>query len=891
MTAADESTPLLAEESKDVSPKKKGIMGRAIGAAGAVGEKAMEATRSAKRAGVNLGLNLGDGYLQSCTVYDKIFLKHINRDFGDHLEVASRGACFVVVCALPFVLPHEICPACEEIVSLKLYTAASITYFIYTLYVYTGDILHFAQGGITGTILAVLSIWMMQGFMPGGYTEDQPHRWTIGSIWGMVFVFLILWLNFDDNTRIFALSTYVWYWMAFLMPDANAGFAQNFQIKFNGKAMKELLVAVAGCSIAVVAGYFPYPIYAHKKAMNISRSMMDQIFMAKKDFLAYYCDAKASDRLKVRILAREMETLRSEAGSVGALLDSAWYESLGMGTWQRQRVMMAKFQDYIAHTIDLLSNAFAVGLEESFDQNHQDLMKHVKNEFDAVVENNGKVLLTCVAILNLGQTDEGLATYGREHLEASKKHLKTLTGEFRKTRASLGMDEVGEDCLGENVVGLTFSQFTEITSEFFESLQEEQVEERSWHDGGGILGIFQPAELFDKDHIIWTLRNGISIILSFYVGWHGYGQYIKMYNASIASTVAVLLSKFVGSAMTKNLARLQGVVIGIVLGNLLYALLAWCYWWGHLAVAVALYLWTLVGLFMYFHSQNYSTVGLLLVVFGSSALLRPCSNESTDPSGHGLIVNVTVAIVIMTVVDCLLSHARASELSLKAFKEAANPLRVALVELLDENKDTVTPRKGAVVGKIATAKALGAEAALEPRYWRLDWPTSNFDQGCACLSALLCSVRAIETAVLRKKNKDDAYPTRKTSVFQASLNRESFKAADGLKNILLDHFDAIMDSLEETLLDHASHDVFLQRLKSIESLKARDTARKWNEAMTKFTKELNDYYYDNYKKEFGATKKEPDSLKSDELAELSVFVESLKTMFTELDKVLDTIVE
>merc|ERR1719399_181760 len=209
------------------------------------------------------------------------------------------------------------------------------------------------------------------------------------------------------------------------------------------------------------------------------------------------------------------------------------------------------------------------------------------------------------------------------------------------------MNKVSDDNLGENVVGLTFSEFTGMTEALFQSLQEEQKEERSWRDGAGILGIFEPGELFQKDHIMWTLRNGISIVLAFYVGWHGYGQYIAMYNASIASTVAVLLSKFVGSAMTKNLARLQGVVIGIVLGNLLYALLAWCYWWGHLAVAVALYLWTLMGLFMYFHSTNYSTVGLLLAVFGTQALLKPCANESTDPSGHSAIVNVTIGICVM----------------------------------------------------------------------------------------------------------------------------------------------------------------------------------------------------------------------------------------------------
>jgi hypothetical protein len=319
--------------------------------------------------------------------------------------------------------------------------------------------------------------------------------------------------------------------------------------------------------------------------------MMDQIFMAKQDFLTYYCTSEKSDRLKVKILQKEIAQLSSEASAVGDLLDSAWYESLGLGSWQTQRVMMVQFQAFISKTIDLLANAVDVGLEENFDKSHRDLMQNTYPELKSVMEYNGKVLLTCVAILNLSEAPPDLVAHGQENVEKAKKDLKTFTRDFRSRRMALSMNIVGDECSGENVVGLAFSQFTKNTEELFVSLQKPQVENRSWRDGGGILGVFEPSELFNKDHMMWTLRNSLSVILAFYVGWHGYNKYISMYNASLASTVAVLLSKFVGSAMGKNLARLQGVVIGIVLGNLLYALLAWCYWWGHLLVALALYLW------------------------------------------------------------------------------------------------------------------------------------------------------------------------------------------------------------------------------------------------------------------------------------------------------------
>jgi hypothetical protein len=292
----------------------------------------------------------------------------------------------------------------------------------------------------------------MQGFMPGGYSEDEPHRWPIGAAWGIAFIFGVLWLNFDGNTRIFALSTYVWYLMAFLRPNYVAGFAQNFQIKLDGKAIRELLVAAAGCSIAVFAGYFPYPIYAHTKALDISRSMMDQIFMAKQDFLNYYVTSTKPDRLKVKILQKEMDQLSQEATAVGDLLDSAWYECLGMGAAQRQRVMMAKFQGYISKTIDLLQNAFGVGTDESFDTPHQQLMASVKDDLMKILESNGQVLQTCIAFLNLADAPKELQEYGEQNIKAAKDAVTSLTKDFKAKRVELNMNKVSDDTAGENVV-------------------------------------------------------------------------------------------------------------------------------------------------------------------------------------------------------------------------------------------------------------------------------------------------------------------------------------------------------------------------------------------------------------------------------------------------------
>lgn len=71
----------------------------------------------------------------------------------------------------------------------------------------------------------------------------------------------------------------------------------------------------------------------------------------------------------------------------------------------------------------------------------------------------------------------------------------------------------------------------------------------------------------------------------------GYSRLILKYEADIACTAAILLSKFSGSAMKKNLSRLQGVVLGLVTGALGFALLGRCEFIFQLGLTLFLWAW------------------------------------------------------------------------------------------------------------------------------------------------------------------------------------------------------------------------------------------------------------------------------------------------------------
>jgi hypothetical protein len=549
--------------------------------------------------------------------------------------------------------------------------------------------------------------------------------------------------------------------------------------------------------------------------------------------------------------------------------------------------MMAKFSAYVAKTVDLLSNVFQCCKSEAFDEDHVKTMNAIKEPLVKIMDSNAEVLKYCLAGLYEGAFNEDLQAMAKKELASAEAGLKEMTTKLLASRAETGYNKVSKDCSGENVAALTFAKFTYLTREFYDNLQGEQVEN---NPPTGIMGLFSPDVLFETDHIMWTLRNSFSIIVAFWIGWHGYGQYIASYNAAIASTVAVLLSKFVGSAMVKNLARLQGVVIGIVLGNLLYAFLAWCYWWGHLLVGLALYSWTLLGLFMYFHSTNYATVGLLLAVFGASALCKPCANDETNPAGMSSIVNVTVAIIVMTVVDILMSPARASDIAKENFRNAYTSVLDAFEKLFDPDVKTIQERGDALVGPIGAAETMGNEAALEPRYWRHDWPTGKFDKAISCLKTLRFCVDSIESVML---NEDGT----KKDVFIAAIKLKEFSdKATGLKTKLIGHTTKVMEEVEKQIQDLAGNDVFMERLTEIQpdKLKARDTFDEvWRSALIGDEKEAGGYYTalnaPKFRNENIVSAKAKD-VGQDPLAECSLLVESLEAMFVVLDETLEKVI-
>lgn len=738
--------------------------------------------------------------------FDKLFKKDINKSFAEDLQLAFRAAAFIIVCALPFLVPRTYCNICYEVVRTRFYNSASVVYFCFTLYKTTGDTIYFAYGGLMGTVIAVFNIWALMGFMPGGYQPDQPNAdsifWII-NVWGMVYVFTMLYLNLDGNTRVFGLTTFIWYWMAALNHHVVTGFAHNFEIKLNGGAMGELCCAASGCCIAIVASCLPTPLLATYKMNDTGKFLVRKLHSVWADFIDYYT-GEEKNPYSQNVLGKDLAGLQASAGTLAPFIKASFYECLGMGAGNRRRLMMRMLDTYLSECFNRLSCVLSACLAEDFNDTHDSLMKPTREKQTEVCVKVGELLSCCEdAIIECGWDEEKkkLAETLKEDLN---KTVAEMTDGFLKAAKDLKLYEVSDNVAGEFLVGSNLCCWARITSEFCDKLQGDLPQEKTdWKSGGGFMGMFAPGINNTPENLNYVLRGWVSVMIAFTIGFNGVaGKMIKNYNAALASTICVLLSKSVGGALSSNLMRLQGVVLGTVIGQVAYALLAWCVWWGYLSVTCFVYSWSLLTMYMYYHSDNYSTVGLLLSIFANGAMLQGCSDEIFDPTiaYHG-IINTVSGITIMAIMDMILAPDRASNMAMRAYQDASDPLTKMADDLFDAETTTLEPRKGAVRGLIGKAQDTNVQASLEPRFWREEWPFSTYAAGCNALTALRFNLATVDYALVDQV--EDTRP--KAPHFIASTKMEEFKA---LRNMFLMRLKWVQEHMAECLENEVISDVF-----------------------------------------------------------------------------------
>lgn len=239
---------------------------------------------------------------------------------------------------------------------------------------------------------------------------------------------------------------------------------------------------------------------------------------------------------------------------------------------------------------------------------------------------------------------------------------------------------------------------------------------------------FDCSKFTDVEQRRFLVVNSLALLFAFYFG--GWLTCVTTQrNAGSASIVSILASsKSVGSAMIRNLSRLEGVVLGVSVGKLVHALTAYCTWYGNVLTILSFFLFLAGSLLLYFHSTNYSYVGCLLAAYGTQMLVTGCVDKvhiAVDASALWSIVTDTiVAIALVSVGDSIAETERPSTKATNTLYEAWAEGLSSMNHMFTGDRPGAGPK--AMEAKIDRAELMGKEANNEPRLWDAPWKMSLF---------------------------------------------------------------------------------------------------------------------------------------------------------------------
>jgi len=696
-------------------------------------------------------------------IWGRLFLRHLNPGFADDYELAFRGAFFVIFVGIPLLVwQHEV-EILHIIIREGLFTSSAVVYFIYTLYKSVGETVMFAWGGIAGTSLAVLNIWVLYGFFPVGVSEHASGMaFWVGLVDGTLFVIALLWLNVGMNTAVFGLSTWVYFWMAFLEPTPDE-FSTAFQINFKRTAINCFLQCTAGCVIAILASLFPYPRYSLLKATasvsDIDEHLQRTWTNMRLGFEHGTLDENSEVRSRVdnvMLVEKYIKKIRSQVGTLRGDLEIAWWECFGFGSRQQIRLMIYRYETALYTSYDILAGISTV-VSTNPSKHRGEMLRLLSGHTDELVKCGSELMAKCAAAAIDGVIDDDEAASLKASIEITEKAIEELTTEFGKAKTSLGCPGFSKDLVDEHIFFFGVCSFASLASSYAKDALAHRDGTKTLEsfdgDSGFTFGVFNPDVLFEPSHVNYVLRNGLAILIGFAIGFKGYAQIVSAYNAEIAGIMSLLLSKFIGSAMTKNLGRLQGVVLGTIVGQTFYQLFGWCTWWGTLLSFATLFGWVYLTLFVYYNSKQYSFLGVLLAAFGASNMLKSCMAEGFKPeTAYGTIVSTVLAIAMMLAIDIILSSERAADMAHASLQGALVGLKKAVVTHFDKDDKKLNFSKDSIMPDINNAVAVSLEADNEPRFYRVPWNMELFGYCTECIRSCRFCVSLMEMASMGSGN-------------------------------------------------------------------------------------------------------------------------------------------
>jgi len=538
------------------------------------------------------------------------------------MGIVFRCTLAVVVCSLPVWIP-------------SIYNNMDVNYsgniaggvcllVVFTIYQNLGITICQAWQGFIGSGVGCILIHLLNVWMPLGARNPETYNFWASNIICVLFIFLNLWLNMSLNTRLFSICYYVYMMMEFQNPDSVAIFNTGWAINYDSYQASTWLTIIPGLFVAILCMMVPTPLTASSACKSSAAKSTENLTSLVNNISTYFQGSSAS--VKIYQYETAAVSLRGMLGSLSADLDGSWWEHFDLGKNGQVRGLLGRHATMMGHMCDNLFAMLACVSVEGFEDTHVNCMEKMKGPVDTLCSSVADLLDAVTKAASDGDITMDERGELMEYQESAKTSLKALSEAFDATRREIFPDErVTADLQSESFFFYTLSVYARYAMDYTDDLLNNPPVVkgccRDIIDAG--VAVFDTNLLMkDPDYISFTVRNTISITICYFVG-----MYFLGYSGIVAGSASVLLSRFAGAALVKNLGRLQAVCIGNIAPHIIVKIFGTaCSTPRIVASVIAMACWEIVTCYVYYASSTYGYIGCLTAAFALYQLIYPCSD-------------------------------------------------------------------------------------------------------------------------------------------------------------------------------------------------------------------------------------------------------------------------
>lgn len=727
------------------------------------------------------------------------------RKFMGNVVMSARCASFCTLLAL-----FNMLPASYNYIALKTGTesyatnigATVVTMIVFTIYANLGNTVQLAWQGAIGTGWACAFIFVMSAWVPGG-ASNPDYNPFVGHLINLVFIFLCLALNLNKNVRVFILSYHMYWVIDWMNPATLNAYNTSWSI-FDNLSLDPLVTIVTACVgmvVALLAMFLPTPIKASSAAKSGAMSATMMVTELVGELSAYFSRSEPS--VKIISLETKAVELREFVDSMQANVDAYWWENFDCCKDGLIRDLLGK---HIVMMRSMCDNIFAMQVciaKEDFGETHVGCMSAISDQVNNLCQAVKELLIKLTNSASDGAIDEDEEQALKDLAKAVSTALEALSIKFNETRKSICPEQViNTELQSESFYVYCLSVYARQAVDYTLQMLNNPPQPTfclraiwlAWVQVFDLAYLKKNLSSFSS----FTWRNYISIVICYYLDF----TYYK-FSGACSGTASLLLTEFAGSAIQKNLGRLQGVILGKIVPQTIKQIEF------QLAVAlsmdidgttmitvraITLWLWLFGTCYLYYASPAFGYIGCLAAAFGCPYLIYGPTNPedvggaAMEAANLAIYQNLAITcttIIVMTLVDMYLAPERASTGAIKHYlkgllaidhwfqaaimerKKKDGTVKAPLkcrADVADDNvfaKEAAMPsfgrEKGVLLEVLNHAAYLGEEANKEPRYARAPWPMDFFNslvRSAHVMRANLLCIEQVLQGSAGKRSKD-----------------------------------------------------------------------------------------------------------------------------------------